>query len=304
MHQERDKKKHRFYDGAKPRYSARPRSGQEGDRKQYGRGKTGRNDPVTRRKRLLISAGAAAGCAAVVLVLRTACMGFGMSEEGDQLFACLTVESAGEAFGEKHKKPIQDVECILQNPELPTGCEATAGTMLLRAYGYHTEKTRVAELLNKGELIEIGERIYGPDPDEAFIGDPSSLYGYGAFPGVLADAMQQVIDGQGGGHTARALYGLSEESILAYIDNGVPLCVWSSMDNREIEYRTGWYLISDGEYTEEYFLWPGGEHCVVLTGYDDEVVSVCDPIQGVCVYPRDSFFRHYEQVGEYALALE
>nr|WP_296959997.1 C39 family peptidase [uncultured Mediterraneibacter sp.] len=197
----------------------------------------------------------------------------------------------------------QKVSAILQNPELPTGCEATAGTMLLQAYGYEVEKTELADLLEKGERVQVGDQVYGPDPQEAFIGDPASSYGYGAFPKVLAKAMEKVIAKQNGQEKAEALEGKSESEILSYIDQGIPVCVWASIDNREIERRKGWYLIKDGMYTDAYFYWPSNEHVLVLTGYDENQVTVCDPLKGETKYDRKAFFRHYEQVGKYALLL-
>ncbi len=38
-----------------------------------------------------------------------------------------------------------DMENILQNPELPTGCEITSLTILLRYYGFDAEKTDMAK---------------------------------------------------------------------------------------------------------------------------------------------------------------
>lgn len=197
-----------------------------------------------------------------------------------------------------------EVENILQNPELPTGCEATAGTMLLRAYGYETDKLDAARRLKKGKTAADGDRTYAGHPDEVFIGDPESAHSYGAFPKVLAEAMQRIIEEQGGQYEAKPLYGKTEPEILCLIDKGVPVCIWSSMSDHEIEYRKGWYLIRDGVYTDEYFTWPSNEHVLVLTGYDAERVFVCDPQRGECSYPRESFFRHYKQVGSYALTLQ
>lgn len=203
----------------------------------------------------------------------------------------------------KENRPME-VECILQNPELPTGCEATAGTILLKAYGYEAEKMEVARYMTKGEYIVDGDVMYAGHPDEMFIGDPETLNGYGAFPQVLAKAMQMVIDSQDGEHRAKPLYGLKQDEILNFIDEGKPVCVWTSMDDKEIEYRRSWYLIKNGEYSEERFCWPSNEHVVVLTAYDGEHVTVCDPLKGKWKYPIESFFRHYSQVGSYALVLE
>lgn len=205
-------------------------------------------------------------------------------------------------LGQENKKI--NVEPILQNPELPTGCEATAGAMILKGYGYRTDKIQVAEQIKKVPMEEKNGRYHAPHPNKAFIGDPSSTSSYGAFPHVLAEAVQNVIDMQQGEHIARELYGYSEEEILNMVDNGIPVCIWTSMYDLEIEYKRGWYVKKDGEYSDEYFLWPSNEHVCVLTGYDEDSVTVCDPLVGVCEYPKESFFRHYEQMGHYAMILE
>ena len=198
---------------------------------------------------------------------------------------------------------LKEPELFLQNPELPTGCEATSGAMLLTAYGYQTNKCTVADALSKHTLIYTDDSVYAPHPNDAFIGNPYSSDGYGTFPDVLADALQSVIDRQGGSHTATPLYDKSEEELLSYLDEGVFLCVWSSMYDMEITYDSGWKLLHDGEYTDEYFFWPSNEHVLLLTGYDEENVTVLDPLVGKCSYPRASFFRHYKQAGSYALML-
>lgn len=201
-------------------------------------------------------------------------------------------------------KAQKQAECILQMPELPTGCEATAGAILLNAYGYDADKTEVADCMAKDTFTEIGGVRYASYPDEAFIGDPYTEYGYGAFPGVLAEAMQEIIDSRGGEHRAVPLYNLREEELLEYIDAGAFLCVWTSNGGTEIERRSGWYLIRDGKYTENFFYWPSNEHVVVLTAYDSGSVTVCDPLYGDQTVSREEFFRHYDQVGRYAAALE
>lgn len=198
---------------------------------------------------------------------------------------------------------IKKVTCILQNPELPTGCEAAAATMLLNAYGYPADKTETADILEKSNPIEAYGTVYAAYPNDAYIGNPSTPYGYGAFPKPLVKAVQNIIDRQGGTYRAHALYGKEESELLEFIDKGIPLCVWCSMYDLEIQYKKGWYLMQEGLFTEEYFYWPSNEHVVVLTGYDEKTVKVCDPLSGTCTYPRKSFFRHYGQVGKYALMI-
>ena len=195
-------------------------------------------------------------------------------------------------------------DLILQNPELPTGCEATAGAMLLSAYGYPADKCGVADDLLTGAPVYSADTVYAPHPNDAFIGSPYSSDGYGTFPAVLADALQLLIDKENGSHTATPLYDKSEEELLSLVEKGIPVCVWTSMYDTEITYENGWYLLRDSEYTDEYFYWPSNEHVVLLIGYDEESVTVYDPLVGKCSYSRVSFFRHYRQVGSYALMLQ
>ena len=46
-----------------------------------------------------------------------------------------------------------NVKCVLQNPELPTGCEITALTIVLNYLGYDVDKLTMADkYLDKGQL--------------------------------------------------------------------------------------------------------------------------------------------------------
>ena len=196
------------------------------------------------------------------------------------------------------------VPVIFQNPELPTGCEATAATMLLRAYGYDVDKIDVASRLKQSEFIEKDGIVYSNHPNEYFIGNPTNRTGYGVFAGEIARVMSEIIKEYNGIHHPIGMFGKKEEQILKYIDSKRPVCIWTSMNNLEIQYRRGWYLIQNSKYTDIYFQWPANEHCVVLVGYDCDKVEVIDPIVGKCTYPRKDFFKHYEQVGGYALILK
>ncbi len=229
---------------------------------------------------------------------------------------CITMGSIGIKYDRKGKtcsskedeeldmkREVISVRPLFQNPELPTGCEATATAMLLCAYGYRVDKTVVANYMEKEAMQDVNERRYAPHPDEKFIGDPYTEFGYGAFPNVMEQTAQKIIDEMGGNHKARALYGMGEQELLEKIDEGNPVCVWTSMHDKEIERRGGWWLVEDGVYTEKYFEWPSNEHVVVLVDYDKEYVTVCDPLVGRCQYPKESFFRHYRQVGMYAMEI-
>ena len=43
---------------------------------------------------------------------------------------------------------------------------------------------------------------------------------------------------------------------------------------------------------------------MVLLGYDESTVTVCDPLRGRVSYNRERFFRLFRELGGYALSLE
>ncbi|MGN0558669.1 MAG: C39 family peptidase [Acutalibacteraceae bacterium] len=200
--------------------------------------------------------------------------------------------------------PVQSVPMIYQYPQLPTGCEATAAAMLLQAYGYDADKEAVADALPKADFEQYNGEEYAPHPDCAFIGDPYSDEGYGALSGATAEAMQSIIDSRSGSHYAVCLDNADETQILSLIDKGIPICIWATIRMLELVDTGGWY-IKDGEtYTDEYYQWPGNEHCMVLVSYDEYYVTVHDPLTGVQEYDRELFFYRYEQLGRHAIALK
>jgi uncharacterized protein YvpB len=199
--------------------------------------------------------------------------------------------------------PEYDLPMIYQNPELPSGCEATSATMLLQAYGYSVSKEEFADMLPKAYFEEYMGLEYAPSPSDAYIGSPYSSDGYGVFSKTVAETMQEVIDSCGGNHIAENIEGSSEYEILSYIDEGVPVCIWNTMSTIPLVDVGGWYIKDGDTYTDEYYIWPGNEHCLVLVSYDDYSVYVYDPLHGICSYDRETFFQRYEEVGSYAIIL-
>lgn len=201
-------------------------------------------------------------------------------------------------------KPVRDIPVTLQNPELPAGCEATAAAMLLYAYGYEVDKLAFAHALPTSHFEVYQDRTYAAHPDEAYIGDPFTASGIGAFARVTAQTMQTLIDAVQGPHRAVDLTGAQEDALLAYIDRGIPVCIWSTIGMLGLVDVGGWYIKRGDTYTDEYFRWPGNEHCMVLTAYDDQTVTVHDPLRGRRTYNRRVFFQRYVEVGRYAVVLE
>ena len=77
---------------------------------------------------------------------------------------------------------ISDFPIIYQMPELPTGCEITAATMVLNYYEFQVDKTVMAEqylptLYSTGIYYGQDGRTYGNDMNAYFIGDPRTENG-------------------------------------------------------------------------------------------------------------------------------
>lgn len=70
------------------------------------------------------------------------------------------------------------MEVILQKPELPTGCESVALTMVLKQKGYPIEKTTIAE-----EYLIYNRDNYA----SGYVGDPSTYGGVGIYPPGLVN---------------------------------------------------------------------------------------------------------------------
>lgn len=79
-------------------------------------------------------------------------------------------------------REMREFPLIYQEPELPTGCEVTALTMVLNYYGYDVDKVTMATEYLPCLPAEFyyGENgvIYGNDMVNYFVGDPTTEEGY------------------------------------------------------------------------------------------------------------------------------
>ena len=188
-----------------------------------------------------------------------------------------------------------NVPCYMQYPELPTGCESVALTNLLNYYGFGLSKTTIA-----GRYLPIS---WSNDFVTAFAGDPFT--GTGGLNGCVAPAI--VIAGNNylsaAGSSLRAV-DVSFSSIPALksrLSCGQPIEVWN----------TEWGGYPGGRYAASWYnghsygLW-GGNHAVVLKGYDDEegIVYVSDSISGDVTRDAKVFFSTWQMMDSQAVAIE
>ncbi len=193
-----------------------------------------------------------------------------------------------------------DVPYLSQMPEYPTGCESISAMMLLEYWGVSLDTDDFIELyLERGELYEQDGVLYGPNPNDLFIGDPRSVNGYGCYAPVIQRALTRCLP-QGYeviNETGKELSKLAE----TYLPEGIPLMIWVTIEMQEPAEGTQWI----DESTGELFQWIAREHCVVLAGYDSENYYVNDPLdsEGVVSYPRELVESRFKQLGSQALAV-
>lgn len=173
--------------------------------------------------------------------------------------------------------------------------------MLLQYWGYALSAENFVDNYLPCRFIEVKNgRWYGPDPREAYAGDPRSpRNGFGCFAPVIVRAVGQAV---GEGHRAENLTGLSlEELCRDYIDRGIPAAVWATIDMRPVEKNYQWQSF-DGRETYTY---PSGEHCLVLVGYDDDRYYFKDPYasKGLVGYEKELVEQRYNTLGQQAVAV-
>lgn len=129
-----------------------------------------------------------------------------------------------------------NVPLIAQRPELPTGCEITAVTMLLQYTGAQVDKIQLAKEMPYDRT----------DCNKGFVGDPFTENGNSIYPPALTALISKYA-----GH-ATDLTGADLPALKAQIDQDHPVVVW-----------VGEF---DGFHT----------HALTMIGYDDTGVIVND----------------------------
>lgn len=158
---------------------------------------------------------------------------------------------------------IPSVPTIKQYPELPTGCEATALTMLLQYNHIQVSKTEVANRLPKAPYGS------GQHPNDYFIGSPYSTHGFGVYAPAIARTLDYFAPNQ-----SLNLTHASFSELLRYIDLGQPIIIWTTISMASPTRTYSWQT-PYGTFT-----WIAPEHAVLMVGYDDRYIYYNDPITG------------------------
>lgn len=198
------------------------------------------------------------------------------------------------------KGKLLNVPYISQEGTLPNGCEAVSATMLLQYWGYSLTAEDFVDRYLPCRNIEVkGGQWYGPDPNQAYAGDPrSARSGFGCFAPVIVDSLNQAVHGA---YQVKNLTGSSLETLCgSYIDQGIPVAIWATIDMQPVKKYYRWKSFNGGE-TYQY---PSGEHCLVLVGYDDSQYYFNDPLaSGLIGYDKSTVEQRYDTLKKQAVAL-
>lgn len=185
---------------------------------------------------------------------------------------------------------IPNFPIVYQTPQLPTGCEITALTMVLQYYGLNAEKeVMAADYLptspSTNRYTGSDGRVYGIDLDAYFVGSPFDDSGIICGPQAIVTAANEYLEDQGSSLRAVDRTGATPEELYALVEQNTPVVVWVTigMTPRQ-EARAGWYTES-GKYVD----WTGNDHGAVLVGYTDTTVWMADPLAGLTEYDREAF---------------
>lgn len=189
-----------------------------------------------------------------------------------------------------------NVPLTYQNPKYPNGCEAISLYMVLRYYGYMLTTNDVCnKYLPRGPL-------HSTNPYAAYMGNPGSLTGgYGCWAPVICQTAANYFKAVNvKNRSAKNITGTSLEGLFQYIDKGMPVVVWGTLNMGS----TTWFRA--GRKNGVTFYWPSRAHCVVLTGYDKnrKVVKVNDPIRGKVEYSFSSFEKAYRIMNRNAMVIQ
>lgn len=204
-----------------------------------------------------------------------------------------------EAQKTEKAKIIEKVPVIAQFPDFPTGCESVSAVTVLKFYG---EKVTAAQFIDNylpknAEFYYDGFKRCGPSPYEYFIGNPRTAASFGCMAPVIEKAL---CDYFGSNERVKNTTGTELDALCKkYIDNGIPVIMWATINMLETNPKNTWYL-SDGTR----FTWPGNEHCLVLIGYDENNYFFNDPYAGKTVkYEKNTVKDRYAELGRQSVVI-
>jgi uncharacterized protein YvpB len=202
---------------------------------------------------------------------------------------------------ELKKSILIEAPLVLQNPELPSGCELTALTMLLQFYGVKKGKMDLLpEMKTDNTPIHWGKNgaiEYWGNPNLGYVGDITGKQkGFGIYHKALFELLATYIP------TAVDLTGSPFNKLQEKLSDGTPVVVWTTIPFT-VPRKEQWVIWDSplGPIRTTFL-----EHAVLLVGYDDSHVYVNDPLSGKKNYQieKEQFIKTWEAMGRQSLTYE
>ena len=199
-----------------------------------------------------------------------------------------------------------NVKHVTQRDKLITGCELISTKTVLEYWGKkNVDVEQMIKLMDQDKLRVTSEGVwYGRSPSQAFIGDPHQLSGFGCYPPVIKN---MVDDFKYGDIITEETTGMSLEELCSeYVIQDVPPLIWATDSMVEPTDGDKWKLVGErGIITDETFVWPLNEHCLVLIGYDKDYYYLSDPLdyREVVKYSKQLVEKRYNQLGQMSLVI-
>ena len=193
----------------------------------------------------------------------------------------------------------------LSQDGIPTGCESVSTVAVLNHAGIdiNIDEFISTYLPCQGFHRQNGE-LYGPDPQEYFVGNPYDQYSLGCYPKVILKALNKMKNADYPGMDRlhiQNLTGVDLETLLShYISKDIPVIFWITIGMKE-PYDGMQYYLEDGSL----YTWKAQEHCAVLCGYDEDSIYIMDPLSGgkSIAHPKELVEKRYEEMGKCGIAI-
>ena len=189
---------------------------------------------------------------------------------------------------------IDGFHAVLQNPELPTGCEVTALTETLNFLGFDIDKETLFDNYMPVDYAGTYTMNY------AYIGDPRATDGFGCYAPVVVKTADDYFRDIDSPCYAQNLTDTSLRDLFYQIDCGRPVVVWVTMDMR-VSYPKYVFTATNGEDMEFNYY----QHCLTIYGYDIDngLVYAADPLKDNVTYPISDFETVYDTMGRQAVVI-
>ena len=135
---------------------------------------------------------------------------------------------------------------IDQTERWVNGCESISAVMALGAVGVHVDPdTFIERDLPHAPFWEQDGVLWGPDPHYVYPGDPHDHTGYGCYAPCICQAMRSALDAAGAADAFEVVDETGRtaaELCAAYIDQGLPVVFWATLDFQPVPRCDHWTL--------------------------------------------------------------